>query len=72
MADENTENKLTEEDEKDLSTWFSNVQAGTYYLSYDATSGKVYAEMVATVPEPTTATLSLLALCGLAMRRRRK
>jgi hypothetical protein len=24
------------------------------------------------IPEPTTATLSLLALCGLAMRRRRK
>lgn len=63
---------LSEEDEKDLNTWFRNVQAGTYYLSYDATSGNVYAEMVATVPEPTTATLSLLALCGLAMRRRRK
>lgn len=25
-----------------------------------------------TIPEPTTATLSLLALCGLAARRRRK
>lgn len=71
-GDARTIDVLSEEDEKDLNTWFRNVQAGTYYLSYDATSGNVYAEMVATVPEPTTATLSLLALCGLAMRRRRK
>ena len=63
---------LSEEDEKDLCTWFSNVAAGTYYLSYDATSGSVYAGMIATVPEPTTATLSLLALAGLCARRRRK
>ena len=34
--------------------------------------GKVFATVAApVVPEPTTATLSLLALCGLAMRRRR-
>ncbi len=32
----------------------------------------MYATANLTVPEPTTATLSLLALCGLAARRRRK
>lgn len=31
-----------------------------------------YSELSAAVPEPTTATLSLLALCGLAARRHRK
>lgn len=33
---------------------------------------RTYREVCAAVPEPTTATLSLLALCGLAARRRRK
>ncbi len=37
------------------------------FLTYDATTNKVML-----VPEPTTATLSLLALAGLAARRRRK
>lgn len=39
---------------------------GTEGGSYTTTMGQLV------VPEPTTATLSLLALCGLAMRRRRK
>ena len=38
---------------------------GTEGGSYTTTMGQLV------VPEPTTATLSLLALCGLAMRRRR-
>ena len=42
----------------------------TTALVYDSESGIVY--IIDTVPEPTTATLSLLALTGLAMRRRRK
>ena len=42
----------------------------TTALVYDSESGLVY--IIDTVPEPTTATLSLLALAGLAMRRRRK
>ena len=42
----------------------------TTALVYDSESGLVY--IIDTVPEPTTATLSLLALPGLAMRRRRK
>ena len=32
----------------------------------------VYVQYVKAIPEPTTATLSLLALVGLAARRRRK
>ncbi len=44
----------------------------TTKLVYDSTTGCVYLEGVATVPEPTTATLSLLALAGLCARRRRR
>ena len=40
-----------------------------YYLGYNS-SGQVYVGQI--VPEPTTATLSLLALAALAARRRRK
>ncbi len=43
-------------------------------LSYDSSSGTISLQHLNTVsiPEPTTATLSLLALAGLAARRRRK
>ncbi len=42
-------------------------------LHYDSTTNVVYLQGVnKVVPEPTTATLSLLALAALAMRRRRK
>ncbi len=42
-------------------------------LTYDTTANVVYLQGVSNVvPEPTTATLSLLALAALAMRRRRK
>ena len=44
---------------------------GTTQLIYDSTSGTVYMQGVVTIPEPATATLSLLALAGLVMRRRR-
>lgn len=53
---------------KDLRDYFSNVDSGKYYLGYNA-AGDVYAGLI--VPEPTTATLSLLALAGLMARRRR-
>lgn len=64
----------------DLSKYFALVTAQTpaflsdeqlssgYYLGFDA-NGTVYAGLI---PEPTTATLSLLALAALAARRRRK
>ena len=41
-------------------------------LVYDQGSGTVYLQGVVTIPEPATATLSLLALAGLCARRRRK
>ena len=48
----------------------SNDKVGT--ITAGSTSGSIKVENIQNVPEPTTATLSLLALCGLAMRRRRK
>ena len=44
----------------------------TTQLVYDRTIGTVYLQGVVMIPEPTTATLSLLALAGLCARRRRK
>ena len=64
-----TRNLLQDED---LSIYFTGIEAGQYYLGYDATAGVVYAGRTASIPEPTTATLSLLALAALASRRRRK
>ena len=42
------------------------------YHEDDKGSGTLYISATAPIPEPTTATLSLLALAGLAARRRRK
>ena len=44
----------------------------TTKLLYDSSTGQVYLEGVNCIPEPATATLSLLALAALAARRRRK
>ena len=44
----------------------------TTQLVYDQETGTVYLQGVVTIPEPATATLSLLALTVLAARRRRK
>lgn len=57
----------------DAHTYFTNVTEGQYRLVYTgaADGGKVF--MVgAMIPEPATATLSLLALAALAARRRRR
>lgn len=53
------------------SSVFSNVQSDTLYVDYRVIDN-VGTLLVANVPEPTTATLSLLALAALAARRRRK
>ncbi len=50
---------------------FSNVTNGNLYVSYQVIDN-VGSLMVINVPEPTTTTLSLLALSALAARRRRK
>ena len=47
-------------------------EGGVVFYSEDVIDAVVAAEVAPVVPEPTTATLSLLALAGLAARRRRK
>ena len=54
-----------------VSEVFSNVQNNTLYVSYQVIDN-VGSLMVVNIPEPTTTTLSLLALSALAARRRRK
>ncbi|MDD6814511.1 MAG: PEP-CTERM sorting domain-containing protein [Akkermansia muciniphila] len=54
----------------DASTVFSNVASGDFTLKFDNNIVSLVAQRA--VPEPTTATLSLLALMGLAARRRRR
>ncbi|MBR3903959.1 MAG: hypothetical protein IKJ29_09910 [Akkermansia sp.] len=52
-----------------LSDYFSSdINLDNYYLGFN-TNGDVYAGLI--IPEPATATLSLLALAGLCARRRR-
>ncbi|MGN1308731.1 MAG: PEP-CTERM sorting domain-containing protein, partial [Akkermansia sp.] len=54
----------------DASKVFSNVASGDFTLKFDNNIVSLVAQR--DVPEPTTATLSLLALMGLAARRRRR
>ena len=63
----------------DAATVFSNIdQTNKYYLFYTGESaiggkgGQMGTVYLLQIPEPTTGTLSLLALCALAARRRRK
>lgn len=51
-------------------TVFTNLSEGAYLLNLE--NGAVKLTAAPAIPEPTTATLSLLALAGLAARRRRK
>ena len=63
---------ITEEDNILAAPYFSNLSSNNYVLTYTGTdNGTLNITMMSmTVPEPTTATLSLLALAGLAARRR--
>ena len=62
---------ITLDDRVLANEYFSNL-ADSYFLVYDTTAGVGQGELsIAMIPEPTTATLSLLALAGLAARRRR-
>ena len=61
---------ITTEDSVLAAPYFSNLESN-YILTYTGTNdGSLNITMM--IPEPTTATLSLLALAGLAARRRRK
>ena len=61
---------ISVEDRVLAAPYFSNLNNNNFVLTY---SGAETGELViAMIPEPTTATLSLLALLGLAARRRRK
>ena len=51
----------------DASPYFTNLDEGLYYITFENNTVSIYSN----VPEPTTATLSLLALAALAARRRR-
>ena len=53
--------------------YFSNLAGNSgLVLSYNSEAGTVSVSHTQAIPEPTTATLSLLALAGLCARRRRK
>ncbi len=54
----------------DASNYFSTLSVGEYALVFQ--NSALYIQATAPIPEPTTATLSLLALTALAARRRRK
>ena len=72
LGSESITSDLTAESGYTLDSVFAGMSAD-YYLGYTVGNnggGTVYIGKV--IPEPTTATLSLLALAGLAARRRRK
>ncbi|MGN0837274.1 MAG: PEP-CTERM sorting domain-containing protein, partial [Akkermansia sp.] len=62
---------LTATDNVLLENYFTGLNGGSYALGYTAATGTLYAQCLS-VPEPATATLSLLALSALAARRRRR
>ncbi len=64
---------LMEEEQVAAADYFSNLTGNSgLVLSYNVTAGTVTITNTQAVPEPTTATLSLLALAGLCARRRRR
>ena len=63
---------LMEEEQVAAADYFSNLTGNSgLVLSYDSENHTVSITHAQAVPEPTTATLSLLALAGLCARRRR-
>ncbi|MDO4221160.1 MAG: hypothetical protein Q4C88_03450 [Akkermansia sp.] len=61
---------ITPEMQVDAAGWFHGVEPEKYYVVYDGSNVGQVAIFCAT-PEPTTSTLSLLALAALAARRRK-
>ena len=56
----------------DASRIFANLNENTYALVYNWNTDNTGCVALVMIPEPTTGTLSLLALCALAARRRRR
>ncbi len=63
---------ISANDEILAAPYFSNLNSDQYRLTYTGTDNGTLSILSAAVPEPTSTTLSLLALSALAMRRRRK
>ena len=63
---------ITPEMQLDAADWFKGLDPEQYYVVYDGSNVGQVAIFSAVAPEPTTSTLSLLALAALAARRRRK
>ena len=63
---------ITPEMQLDAAGWFKGLEPEQYYVVYDGSNVGQVAIFSAVAPEPTTSTLSLLALAALAARRRRK
>lgn len=64
---------LMNEVQASAADYFRNLSGNTgLMLSYNSTDGSVSITQTAAIPEPSTSTLSLLALSALAARRRRK
>ena len=51
---------------------FSNLENSNLYIAYQVSTGNVGSLTMVYIPEPTTSTLSLLALSALVARRRRR
>jgi hypothetical protein len=72
LGDKEYTTSITMDDNILAHTYFGNI-GSDYLLVYDATvPGNGVLSIMAAVPEPSTATLSLLALAALAARRRRR
>lgn len=65
-----TFSQISVQDAVQAITYFGNLENEHFMLTYSGNEGGTIS--IVSIPEPATVSLSLLALCGLAARRRRK
>ena len=70
-SERNSENKVPNDNKVPMAT-FVGLSAAPHIYTSNGKNWQGAFQITATIPEPTTATLSLLALAGLAARRRRR